>query len=403
MMVQAALIGVSGFGRVHYADLMNYHRQGRLELCAATVINQEEETEKCAALRAAGCRLYTDHQEMLRDFSGRLDLCFIPTGIAQHKPMAIEAMKHGANCLIEKPAAPTLQDVHEMREAERLLNKFTAVAFQTVYQPEIQRAKQMLLEGRIGRILSGSCLGCWIRDHNYYSRNRWAGKTGTPDNWILDSPFQNALAHYLNLLLFFTGRRPGESADPVWLEAMLLRGNPEIENTDTAALHLKTSEGTDLKFCCTHAPERNVDPEVRIRGEEGAMTWRFGQITLEDSRGNRIEEIPVDETRQREHLMDAMLERLENPDRFICTLEQAGKHVAVVNAAQESCRVFPVEDSFRRDLPDNNRTWVIPGIEDLFRRMLETEDWSIFPRIGPGFPLVHYSRFSGMPAGDARP
>ena len=45
-MINVAVIGVSGFGAVHYNDFVREHAAGRVNVVAATVINQSEEAEK---------------------------------------------------------------------------------------------------------------------------------------------------------------------------------------------------------------------------------------------------------------------------------------------------------------------------------------------------------------------
>lgn len=70
-MFNAAIIGISGFGAVHYNDFLREHAAGRIHIVGATVINQEEEAQKCAFLRSIGCRLFTDYREMLRELSGK--------------------------------------------------------------------------------------------------------------------------------------------------------------------------------------------------------------------------------------------------------------------------------------------------------------------------------------------
>ncbi len=116
-MITASLIGVSGFGATHYNDLLRQMERGTLRLLAATVINQEEEAEKCARLQALGVTLFTDYQAMSAQFQGQIDLCFIPTSLHLHAPMAMAAMRAGANAFIEKPAAATIQDVRAMQSA----------------------------------------------------------------------------------------------------------------------------------------------------------------------------------------------------------------------------------------------------------------------------------------------
>ena len=115
-MYNAAIIGVFGFGRVHYNDLKNYAEKGILKVIAATVINPDEEPEKCEWLKKHGTKMYTDWTVMLEDFDNKIDICFIPTGIAIHAPMSIAAMKAGANVFVEKPIAATVQNAIQICE-----------------------------------------------------------------------------------------------------------------------------------------------------------------------------------------------------------------------------------------------------------------------------------------------
>ena len=64
-MIKACLIGISGYGDVHFNDLLREQEAGRSRLFAATVINQAEEKEKCARLMEIGCEIFTDHRKML--------------------------------------------------------------------------------------------------------------------------------------------------------------------------------------------------------------------------------------------------------------------------------------------------------------------------------------------------
>ena len=100
-MINVAVIGVSGFGAVHYNDFVREHAAGRVNVVAATVINQSEEAEKCAFLQSIGCRLFTDYRVMLEEFRGKIDICFIPTVIAMHCQMSVAAIESVANVYVE--------------------------------------------------------------------------------------------------------------------------------------------------------------------------------------------------------------------------------------------------------------------------------------------------------------
>jgi len=204
-MINAAIIGVSGFGSVHYADLIRYNERGELQIIGATIINQEEEAEKCSKLKSLGCEIFTDYKTMLEKFKGTLNICFIPTGISMHVPMAIDALKSGANVFVEKPVTALLSELQTLKKAEKASGKFVAVGYQTIYQPSIAKIKHAILNGKLGEVHTIKFCGISVRDKAYYSRNNWAGCIKNGKNWILDSPFNNAMAHQVNLICFFAG------------------------------------------------------------------------------------------------------------------------------------------------------------------------------------------------------
>ena len=162
-MTTACIIGVSGFGATHYRDLMAEVEAGRMRVLGATVINQDEEAEKCAHLKSLGCALFTDHARMLARFRNRIDLCLVPTGIPLHAPMSIDAMRAGANVLVEKPVAATVQEVRAMASTEQTTGRFTAVAYQTMYASETLPMKRLLAGGRLGTVHTIKYWGLWPR------------------------------------------------------------------------------------------------------------------------------------------------------------------------------------------------------------------------------------------------
>jgi predicted dehydrogenase len=335
-MIIAGLIGVSGFGNVHYHDLLREHEAGRMKYLAATVINQPEEPEKCAKLRSLGVEIFEDHRAMLKKFAGKLNLVCIPTGIALHAPMAIDAMKAGANVLIEKPAAATVQEVIAMQEAEKEYGKFTAVSFQSIYSAELQDLKKQILEGVIGKITRIVACGLEPRTYAYYTRNNWAGcLKGKRGEWVLDSPYNNAVAHQLNMMTFLAGKSFEKPAGPVSATAELYHAN-KIESADTASIAIETAEGIPLYFYVSHAAESCLRTGFKIYGTAGTIDVTLDTFTIESSSGKK--EIPWqrDHVALRGRIMESVRARIANPKAFYCSLDIARAHTLCVNGAHES-------------------------------------------------------------------
>jgi predicted dehydrogenase len=368
----AAIIGVSGFGGVHYQDLMRQVEQGHMKIIGATVINQEEEAEKCARLRELGCEIFGDYEEMLARLKGRIDLCLIPTSIHQHAPMTIAALRAGANVLVEKPAAATVSEVRAMQAAERETGRFVAVGFQTMYARETLLMKRAILEGKIGEVKTVKCRGLWPRLESYYARNPWAGKLKLGEQWVLDSPFNNAMAHQLNMICFLAGQELYRSARLDTIEAELYRAH-KIESADTACMRILTKDHIPLYFWVTHCSEGLLNPEIVVRGTRGKIHWTFQTMRIEAD-GNVMEMPCQPRIELRDAMLEAVLARLAGREAFICDLDIALAHTLAVNGAHASSAVHPVPEGFIQRSPlDDSMKIVIKDIDEIIARAFEEE------------------------------
>ena len=351
-MIKAAIIGVSGFGATHYNDLIRYQERGELQIAAAAIINQEEEAEKCSVLKKYGCKIFTDYKEMLAEFKGELDICFIPTGISMHAPMSIAAVEAGANVYVEKPVVAVLPELEAMKAAQERTGKFIAVGYQTIYQPSIAKIKNAILDGKIGELKTAKFLGVTVRDKKYYDRNNWAGCIKRGDSWILDSPYNNAMAHQLNLLCFFAGRDFEHSAELKTVQANLFRANSAIENADNAAIEVITTDDKKLLYYATHNAPKNEEVELIIEGTKGTINWTFAE-TVYNFNGNK--EVCVNKD-NRDYIMDALITKIEGKESFICDLSIAGAQTLAMNGAHASSPIIGVPADYVSTQPFNDNT-----------------------------------------------
>ena len=405
-MLRAAIIGVSGFGDVHYRDLLRQTEQGFMRPVAAAIINQEEEYGKCDMLRALGCELFTDWQEMLKHHAVGIDLCFIPTGIHLHTPMSVAAMRAGANVYVEKPISPTVQDVALLKEAENETGKFAAVGYQTMYADETQWMKKSLLSGRIGRMRCVKFRGLWPRFDDYYSRNNWAGKIRNKESWILDSPFNNALAHQANMTCFLAGAQFDHSAELISVQAELYKGH-NIENADTACVRALTREGVKIYWFVTHCCEKSFGPEIVVEGDLGRICWNFNEVELSCLDGFKEKRTSdnIGSDAGRDKIMAAIRGRIVDSKAFICTLDIAGVQTLMMNGVHESSPVHNLDSGMIERYAEKNTTkTVIRGIDDAINNAFNQE--KLFSELGLGwakpgiqFDLTGYKRFNGGKTG----
>lgn len=399
-MTTACIIGVSGFGATHYDDLMAEVEAGRMRVLGATVINQDEEAAKCAHLESLGCALFTDHRRMLARFRNRVDLCLVPTGIPLHAPMSIDAMRAGANVLVEKPVAATVQEVQAMASTEAVTGRFTAVAYQYLYAAETLTMKRLLTGGRLGSVHSVKFWGLWPRPDSYYARNGWAGRLRVGGTWVLDSPIANALSHQLNMAAFLAGSELPAPARPRSVQAELYRGR-DIDSLDTACLRVETHDGPTLYGFVTHCSERNAGPELVARGERGTLRWMPGRARVEYPDGT-VEEIPCDGAEaMRTRMLARVRERVRDRGAFVCDLANAGTHTLIVNGAHESSAIHTIDRGHITRTPgEESIKTVIRGIDEVVLQAFAGErlfsemevPWA---RPGAVFALDGYRGFEG--------
>jgi len=370
-MVRVCLVGVSGYAGVYYKLLTEGHAAGVLELVGATIINQEEEQERCASLPAIGCRVYADYRSMLHDLGGMADLCCIPTGTPLHMPMTVAALEAGMHVLVEKPAAGCLADVQAMQAAAQAAGKRVAVGYQHMYTDAVMAAKRAILAGTIGALQSIKCLVLWPRDEAYYRRNDWAGRLTCDGLVVNDSPFNNAVAHELMMMLFQAGMAEDAAALPVAVRAGRYRVNA-IESCDTACLAVETAEGVPLFFYATHACCETLDPEICIRGQKGQISLTHQRVRISADGAAPITLPTGGGQAARQSMLTAVLDMVQGGTAFTCDLALAARQTAVVDMVQHAGPIQVVAGGCR-DWPDGKRSRYIPDIEQALRRAADAE------------------------------
>lgn len=366
---RVGLIGVTGYGGTHLKQLLLATEKGWAKPAAAVVINPAEAKEACQQLQALGAEIHSDYTGMLRDFHGKLDLCLIPTGINWHAPMTIAALEAGTPVLVEKPLCGTDEEARTMIDAERKTGRFIAVGFQDLYDPGVLHIKKILLSGELGRIKRIRGWALWPRGTSYYSRNSWAGRLSAGGATVFDSPFNNAMSHFLNLLLFFGGSAQEKMADITELKAELFRTRP-IESFDTGSLLATTAGGVELLFHGSHSCRRNIHPRIWIEGEKGTILWnQHGPTLLKTSTGDS--ELFQEKTtaEKLERMFASVLARASGQEQWICTAGMAAVHTQLINRLHRDFQIQDLPPGFhRKDPEDSERIPVINDIEDHMAR-----------------------------------
>lgn len=317
-----------------------------MEWGAVTIINPDEAGEAVSYFVERGVPVYADYLEMLEKERGRLDWVGIPTGIGWHRRMAVECLRRGVRVLVEKPLAPTLQDVSLIQEAERTSGLPALVGYQHTYLDETWEIKRQLVAGGIGEIRRVDALGLWPRTRSYYARANWSGRLHDGTSWILDSPLNNALSHIVNLILFFAGSELEARGELSAVEAELYRAKP-IESFDTVRSVAEFTNGVRASILLSHSCQHQFHPEIRISGTDGTLVWRFdGFHTF--YRDGKTESIRAPgQIASREIMFERVVDFFEGNHARVCTTEQAAGTTHWVNAVHDTAPIHDVPEDWR--------------------------------------------------------
>ena len=363
--VSIVLVGVGGYGGTYVNALLD---QPELPgACIAGVVDPfPDACRRVDDLRGLGVPFH----HCLEDFyaESRADLAVISSPIHLHRPQTCSALAHGSSVLCEKPLGPLFQDAQAMIEARDAAGGFVAIGYQWSFSPAMQALKRDIMAGYLGRPKRLRSLVLWPRDERYYRRNGWAGARQTSaGDWVLDSPVNNAAAHYLHAMFYILGPVVDRSDPPVQVTGEVYRANA-ISNYDTGAVHAVTAGGADVFFYATHAVAESRGPEfiyefercvVRYGGEQKTILAEFDDGTRRDYGDPNAEA-----TRK---LWDSV-RALTNSGPIACGPEAAAAQTLCMNGMQASAaevRNFPVALISREGKPGAQLT-VVNGLAETF-------------------------------------
>lgn len=347
-MLKVALVGAGGWGHSHIEKYARLAEEGHLIFAGAADVNP-------ANLKQAqdlGIPTFTSDTEMYETV--KPDLVSVAAGIPFHAQLQANALAHGVNVLMEKPAAATVTEVEGMiADAAQYPDLFALIAFQFIYTPETAALKALIQSGKYGKVRSVSVRGATKRDDTYYARNRWAGKISLDGKIVYDSPLSNAFAHYLNLALFLTDTEVDHLED-----VTLLRARRDIENFDTCLFRAIGTNGVDVDVYFSHTVEKPVWQHLTFTLEDAVIHWYTNEWFVEGG----TERMTFAEDPQYEMFKSVVqLAESGRAANHVCTLQEAMKHTRCVEMVQK----FPIrvlkEDEYIR----HEDFYSVPMLEEL--------------------------------------
>lgn len=157
----------------------------------------EDDLAAAYAARFPDARRLVDERAILEDPE---ILLVIGAGIlADRAPMAVRAMRHGKDVMLDKPGATTLEQLAELRRTQAETGRILSILYSEHYtQPATVAAGELVKTGAIGRVLQ--TIGLGPHRIGNYQRPDWFWKRERTGGILTDIG-----SHQVEQFLFFTG------------------------------------------------------------------------------------------------------------------------------------------------------------------------------------------------------
>ena len=369
--VSVILVGVGGYAGI-YAEAMLSEKavDARIE---AVVTTNSSKSVYYDAFVSQGIPMHADLAACLNNH--KADLAVISTPIGLHFSQSMLCLLHDCNVLVEKPICANVNDAIELESAQSKYGKFVAVGFQNSYFEDMLKMKRHIMDGVYGKPIRFKTVYAPRRGMSYYKRNGWAGRIKSDDgNHILDSPINNACAHYLHLMLFMLGDALDEALMPITVEAETYRANPNIENYDVAALRCKLPRDIELLYYAAHAlEEHGISPRCCFEFEKGHIVfdWDKGDKFIGTTINGQTYTYTRPESYDEAQKLWDCIQAVRDKTIPVCTVKTALPHMQVVHTIQPAAVSCVDSRNVKRYEIDGEEYFGLMGLKDIFIKGFE--------------------------------
>jgi 1,5-anhydro-D-fructose reductase (1,5-anhydro-D-mannitol-forming) len=202
-----------------------------------------------------GVRVWTTLDEALADPAA--DAVYVGTPVFLHAPQTIQSLRAGKHVLCEKPMAMNEPEARSMVQAAEQSGRTLGVAYYRRTYPKVQRAKQLLEAGAIGKPVLAEL-----------TSHMWFDGTGSR-SWLVDpakaggGPLYDIASHRIDVLNFLFGQ-------PLRVTAQLSNVVHPYAVEDNASVMIEYADGVrgivDVRWHSKVARD-----ECRIRGTDGEL------------------------------------------------------------------------------------------------------------------------------------
>lgn len=250
--IRTGIIGCGKVAHLHAQALKDLGKSDFVAVCSRSPERRDAFAERY------GVKAYADVSEMIVDAG--VQAVSVCTPHPNHAEPTIAAVQSEVHAIVEKPLASSLQDCDAMISAAKQANVKLAMISQRRFYAPVQRIKNAIDTGKLGKpVLATAYLLGW-RDQAYYDSDPWRGSWEAEGGGVL----VNQAPHQLDILLWFMGEI--DELCGYWANL----NHPYIEVEDTALAIVRFKNGALGNIVVSNSQNPALYGKVTVFGETGA-------------------------------------------------------------------------------------------------------------------------------------
>jgi predicted dehydrogenase len=255
--MQTTTIAFIGAGDISLLHAEAIKHCDSAELVGLWSIDAELNKEKS---QLYGCCIYESAEALINDPS--IDAVFILTNLETHTEYATLAMNAGKHVLIEKPVAPSIEELEALKACAEKNKVMLFPGHNYIHEQSVQRTKELLDSGKLGKLVT-----IYIHYHIHHPEEVASRYPGV---------IRHILTHHSYILLYLAGKTHA----PESVSAMKsVVHYDEFEGEDLAMINLRLKSGALAHFCADFAADDNSSEpwtfSVKVIGTEGATRFSY--------------------------------------------------------------------------------------------------------------------------------
>lgn len=266
-------IGIIGCGAI--ADV-HIKAIEEIENARLTAVSSRTEEKARATGEKHNCFWSTDYRALLARED--VDIVCLTTSSGSHAELGKAVIEAGKHLIVEKPISVKLEDAEEMIGLAKERQVKLSVISQNRYKAPGRLAKQMLEQGKLGKLLFIQAITFFYRTQDYYDSADWRGTLSEDGGALL-----NQGIHMIDLLLWMGG--PVRS-----VFGKTATQTHEMEAEDIGLATVTFANGAFGAITSSTSFKPGFPPELHIYGEKGTIrlsgsgvsTWEIDGVPMPD-------------------------------------------------------------------------------------------------------------------------